>query len=110
MTLNELKLSIAEIQSRIIMIEEEYYEKVSSLKDEEREIINSYIEKNAKYRMGQKVVHRGRQVYIGWIDVDKQKWQINYKTLGIKVDGTPSSLMSTYLYPEEEFESIKKVK
>lgn len=106
MTLDELKLLIAEIQTGIIKIEEEYNEKVSSLKDEEREIINKYIEKNAKYRIGQKVLHRGRQVYIGWIDVDKKKWQVNYKTLGIKVDGTPSSLMSTFLYPEEEFESL----
>jgi hypothetical protein len=108
MTLNELKVSIEKIQTRIKDIEAECNDKVSSLKDKERDIIQKYVEKNAKYRMGERVLIERVHRYIGWRDINQHTWEIIYRTFRIKPNGEPSGTLESERWSEEHIHFFEK--
>ena len=88
-------------------LQNQFDEDLSALIDTEREFIEDYLESNAKYRPNEKVFKKDnssddwRACFIGWRDVNKETWAIEYYTHHIKKDGSPSKLMSGYPCTEE---------
>lgn len=108
MDLKELKEELHKIQIKISQLTEKCQKEIAFLKDDERTLITRYNQQNAKYHVGDKVIVNGAHRFIGWIDIDKEKWEIRYRTFRIKADGCPASTLSSNYYYEEQIEPLPK--
>jgi hypothetical protein len=107
MDLSTLKEKLSEVQMNENKLRDQFKTELTALKDSEREFVEDYLSKNAKYQTNEKVLrkadHSSRWLpcFIGWRDVNRETWNVEYYTHHIKKDGSPSKLMSTYPCSED---------
>ena len=106
---------LAEVQKERDKANEEYKAKVAPLDEKERLVTEQYIEANANFKMGEKVLvnkpvrdeDNWRPVFIGWRELSPDKEKVVYRTFGIKVDGKPSKILSSQTSFEDELRKFK---
>ncbi len=97
-----LKERLSEVQMNEKILRDRFKTELAALKDSEREFVEDYVSNNAKYQTNQKVLrkadHSSRWLpcFIGWRDVNRETWDIEYYTQHINKDGSPSKLRSSY--------------
>jgi hypothetical protein len=107
MDINELKEKLSEIENIKSAIEKRFEAELSNLKDLEREFVEDYLSNNAKYQTNEKVLKKENfsknwdPCFIGWRDINRKTWTIEYYTHHIKKDGSPGKIMSSYPCSED---------
>ena len=108
MNINELKGKLTEIEKKRDELKKQYEADLNSMQEQERLFIESYLDHNAKYQPNEKVLKKDinskiwKPCFIGWRDINKKTWDIEYYTHFIKKDGSPSKRLSTYPCSEKD--------
>jgi len=107
MDLKELKDRLSEISVNENELRNRFESELTALRDSERTYVENYLSDNAKYHTNEKVMrkadHSNRWIpcFIGWRDINRESWNVEYYTHPIKKDGSPSKLMSAYPCSED---------
>jgi hypothetical protein len=105
--LTKLKEKLSEVQKNEKILRDQFKAELTALKDSERKFVEDYLSNNAKYQSNEKVLRKEdhsnnwKACFIGWRDINRETWTVEYYTHHIKKDGSPSKLMSTYPCSED---------